>query len=67
MQHPEMLMDMLDREKALENMWAFPYTDKHLIQAEAADMMHNDIPVFSAGQIDQALYLAVMKKFQAFI
>lgn len=46
MQHPEMLMDMLDREKAIENMWAFPYTDKHLIQAEAADMMHNDIPVF---------------------
>lgn len=46
MQHPEMLMDMLDREKAIENMWAFPYTDKHLNQAEVIDMMRNDIPIF---------------------
>lgn len=46
MHHPEMLMDMLDREKAIENMWSFPYTDKRLNQAESVDMMSDDIPIF---------------------
>lgn len=44
--HPEMLMDMLDREKAIENMWSFPYTDRKLNQAESLDMMVEDIPIF---------------------
>lgn len=44
--HPEMLMDMLDREKAIENMWSFPYTDRRLNQAESLDMMIEDIPIF---------------------
>lgn len=46
MQHPQMLMDMLDREKALENMWVFPYADKSIIDSETRDMIFNDIPVF---------------------
>lgn len=46
MQHPQMLMDMLDREKALENMWVFPYSNKLITDSENRDMMFNDIPVF---------------------
>ncbi|MGZ9815640.1 type 2 lanthipeptide synthetase LanM family protein [Peribacillus simplex] len=46
MQHPEMLTDMLDREKALENMWAFPFADKEVIKLETKDMLDNDIPIF---------------------
>lgn len=46
MQHPELLMDMLDREKAIENMWAYPFPDKKLILSEAEDMLVNDIPIF---------------------
>ncbi|NPC93161.1 type 2 lantipeptide synthetase LanM [Bacillus sp. WMMC1349] len=44
--HPEFLTDMLDREKALENMWGYPFEDKHLILSEVKDMLNNDIPIF---------------------
>jgi len=46
MQHPELLTNMLDREKAIENMWAYPFPDKNLILSESKDMLNNDIPIF---------------------
>ncbi|WP_025149539.1 type 2 lanthipeptide synthetase LanM family protein [Bacillus sp. H1a] len=45
-EHPEMLTDMLDREKALENMWAYPFIDKTIIRKENEDMLVHDIPIF---------------------
>ncbi|MCI4251495.1 type 2 lanthipeptide synthetase LanM family protein [Bacillus sp. CCB-MMP212] len=44
--HPDLLGDMLDREKVLENMWSHPFSDKEMIKYEVQDMMNNDIPIF---------------------
>jgi len=44
--HPNYAIDMLKREKLLENMWAYPYKNKAVIKFEYQDMMFDDIPIF---------------------
>ncbi|MER2039732.1 MAG: type 2 lanthipeptide synthetase LanM family protein [Solibacillus sp.] len=44
--HPDLLMDMLDRDKVLENMWSFGLSNKEVIYYEIEDMRINDIPIF---------------------
>lgn len=44
--HPDLLEDMLDREKVFENMWGHPFKDKEIIKYEVQDMLINDIPIF---------------------
>lgn len=44
--HPDLLMDMLDREKVLENMWSLDLSNKKAIYYEIEDMRINDIPIF---------------------
>ena len=44
--HPEHLMDMLDREKILENMWSSSAYDDFVVFSEVNGMQRNDIPIF---------------------
>lgn len=44
--HPNYAKNMLEREKLLENIWAYPYKDKRAIQSEFADLLLDDIPIF---------------------
>lgn len=44
--HPDLLQDMLDREKVLENMWTHSFSNKEIIKHEIEDMLINDIPIF---------------------
>ncbi|WGD64254.1 type 2 lanthipeptide synthetase LanM [Bacillus subtilis] len=44
--HPDLLEDMLDREKALENLWSFPFKNKQIIKSECEQMRIMDIPIF---------------------
>ncbi|MDS3918863.1 type 2 lanthipeptide synthetase LanM [Staphylococcus hominis] len=46
MYHPDFLIDMLDREKILENMWGFPYPNKGIAYSEIEQMKKSDIPIF---------------------
>lgn len=44
--HPDMLANMLDREKVFENMWSYPIKHKVIIKNEVEDMLRGDIPIF---------------------
>lgn len=44
--HPDLLMDMLYRDKVLENMWSLELSNKKAIYYEIEDMRINDIPIF---------------------
>ncbi|MGD6803479.1 type 2 lanthipeptide synthetase LanM family protein [Rossellomorea aquimaris] len=49
--HPDLLQDMLDRDKVLENMWSFPFEKKVIIKNEVEDMQVNDIPIFFSNLV----------------
>ncbi|MCL1989863.1 MAG: type 2 lanthipeptide synthetase LanM [Defluviitaleaceae bacterium] len=44
--HPNYGVDMLKKEKLIENIWSFPHQDKSIIKDEFEDLLFNDIPVF---------------------
>lgn len=44
--HPDYLRDAIDRDKVMENIWAFPYKIKEIIKSEYRDMLNDDIPIF---------------------
>lgn len=46
LKHPRYLTDFLEREKVLENTWAFAIKNKSICHSECSDMKNNDIPVF---------------------
>ena len=45
--HPEHLMDMLDREKILENMWSSSAYDDFVVFSEVNGMQRMIIPIFT--------------------
>lgn len=44
--HPDYLRNAIDREKLLDNLWSYPFPDKHVISHEVKDMLDGDIPIF---------------------
>lgn len=44
--HPRYLQNHIDKEKVLENIWAFPLENKSLIKSEYDDLKNYDIPIF---------------------
>ncbi|PTF74394.1 hypothetical protein BU686_11180, partial [Staphylococcus chromogenes] len=44
--HPDLLEDMLDQEKILENMWGLSIANKELIDSECIQIRNLDIPIF---------------------
>lgn len=54
--HPDMLTDMLDREKLVENLWATSINNPNIINSEVKSMMIDDIPYFSFYANENNLY-----------
>lgn len=44
--HPTCTTDFRNREKLLENLWGYDYTNKENIKYEYFDMLFDDIPIF---------------------
>lgn len=44
--HPDLLKNMLDQEKMLENMWGLSIANKELINSECIQIRNLDIPIF---------------------
>ncbi|MCU4733610.1 type 2 lanthipeptide synthetase LanM family protein [Bacillus cereus] len=44
--HPSCTKDFIEREKLLENLWAYPYLKKEAVLYEIEDLSLGDIPVF---------------------
>lgn len=44
--HPNCLKDSLQREKVLQNLWSYNFTDKTIIKHEMNDMLIGDVPTF---------------------
>ena len=44
--HPSCMVDMIEREKVLENLWAYPFLKKECAKYEKQDMMVGDVPQF---------------------
>lgn len=44
--HPRYLQNHIDKEKVLENIWAFPLENRSLIRSEYDDLKNYDIPIF---------------------
>ncbi|MDS3898914.1 type 2 lanthipeptide synthetase LanM [Staphylococcus hominis] len=44
--HPDLLENMLDQEKILENMWGLSVANKQLINSECTQLRNLDIPIF---------------------
>ncbi|ANB56360.1 type 2 lantibiotic biosynthesis LanM family protein [Anoxybacillus sp. B7M1] len=44
--HPDYLRDYYYLEQIFENLWVYPISNKHLIEAEYRDLMRGDIPIF---------------------
>ncbi|WP_238985074.1 type 2 lanthipeptide synthetase LanM [Bacillus kwashiorkori] len=44
--HPDLLTDMLEREKVLENIWSYNIFYKEIILSEYNQLLFHDIPIF---------------------
>ncbi|AXI07674.1 type 2 lantipeptide synthetase LanM [Oceanobacillus sp. 143] len=44
--HPDLLQNMLDREKILENLWSYNISYQEIIASEHQQLLFHDIPVF---------------------
>lgn len=44
--HPSCCSRMSIRERVLQNIWAYPHSNKNIIKSEYQDMLFNDIPIF---------------------
>lgn len=49
MHHPKVLDDMTKIEAILENLYVFPYKNKHIFLSEYQQMIHGDIPMFATS------------------
>ncbi|MDG4973406.1 type 2 lanthipeptide synthetase LanM [Lactococcus lactis] len=56
MNHPSCNVKMLDREKVLMNIWAYPHKVKNIIYSEYKDMITNDIPIFYSKTNSKSLW-----------
>ncbi|MCI9174924.1 MAG: type 2 lantipeptide synthetase LanM [Lachnospiraceae bacterium] len=44
--HPSCMTNYLNREKLMENLWAYPYDNPEAIKFEVQQILDNDIPIF---------------------
>lgn len=44
--HPDLLENMLDQEKLLENLWGFDIENKVIIKSEHEQILYGDVPIF---------------------
>ncbi|RDW16791.1 type 2 lanthipeptide synthetase LanM [Oceanobacillus chungangensis] len=44
--HPDLLQNMLDREKILENLWSYNISYQQIVASEQQQLLFHDIPVF---------------------
>ncbi|RDZ07683.1 hypothetical protein C3744_27395 [Priestia megaterium] len=44
--HPSCMVNIQEREKVLENLWAYPYHNKEVVSHEINDLLVGDIPIF---------------------
>lgn len=44
--HPKCLKNSIEREKVLQNLWAYDFIDKTIIKYEMNDMLKGDVPTF---------------------
>ncbi|MCM3155419.1 type 2 lanthipeptide synthetase LanM family protein [Priestia megaterium] len=44
--HPSCMTNIQEREKVLENLWAYPYHNKEVVSHEISDLLVGDIPIF---------------------
>lgn len=44
--HPSCMTNYLNREKLMENLWAYPYDNPEAIKFEVRQILDNDVPIF---------------------
>lgn len=54
--HPDCMQSMIEREKVLHNLFAYPYSDKTIAKFEIEEMLEGDIPQFFNVATDMSLY-----------
>lgn len=54
--HPNYCSKMINKEKLIENVWAFPHPDKRIVQSEYEDLLCNDVPIFFSYTDSKDLY-----------
>ncbi|WP_238662931.1 DUF4135 domain-containing protein, partial [Staphylococcus felis] len=54
--HPDLLENMLDQEKLLENLWGLNVENKVIVKSEYEQLLNGDIPVFFIDSDSNDLY-----------
>lgn len=54
--HPNCMRNMIEREKVLHNLFAYPYCDKTIAKYEVEEMLEGDIPQFFNVASNVSLY-----------
>ncbi|MGK9184088.1 type 2 lantipeptide synthetase LanM family protein [Priestia filamentosa] len=62
--HPTCMVDMTEREKVLQNLWAYPYTNKEIAKIEYEEMLVGDIPQFFNITTEQHLVTNESEKLE---
>lgn len=50
--HPSCMVDFIEREKIMENLWEAQFITKKVIPLEIEDMLNNDVPRFESNSSD---------------
>ena len=67
--HPDYLREALDLERLLDSLWAGVEDNKHLlrvIQAERRDLMHGDVPIFTAQPASKDIFTSTGERVDNF-
>ncbi|MCO4327808.1 type 2 lanthipeptide synthetase LanM [Staphylococcus agnetis] len=54
--HPTCMENAIEREKVLQNLWAYSLTDKNITKYEFEEMMNGDIPQFFINTNSTSIY-----------
>lgn len=66
MGHPSCNERMVERERILQNIWAYPHKNKAIILSEYRDMLMNDIPIFYCNTTSRDLFDSHGNKYANF-
>lgn len=68
--HPDLLRDALERDRFFDQLWAdvrqFPYMAQ-LIPAERSDLLHGDIPLFTARPASRTVWSSAQQPLDAML